>query len=261
MPSPFPGMDPFIESQRWEPFHSAFIPVVQELLVPQLRPRYLVDIQKYTFLIDEYEAPAGHVGPDVSVVESGQRRPSPEMRSVATLEPHLLTVAMPLEFEQKFLVIRSKEGREVVAVLELLSPWNKSQWGQPEYLQKRTKYFKSAAHVIEIDLLHGGERLLMNEPLPPGDYFAFVARSGRRPMVEVYAWSLRDQLPTIPIPLREQDSDAALNLQLAMTLTYDRGGYDYALDYGNNVEPPLSDEERGWVNEQLAIQRSPSASR
>jgi hypothetical protein len=45
----------------------------------------------------------------------------------------------------------------------------------------------------------------MNEPLPRGEYLAFVGRSDRRPTVEVYAWSLRDRLPTIPIPLKAGD--------------------------------------------------------
>ncbi len=29
MPSPFPGMDPFIEGQAWEEFHTAFIVTAQ----------------------------------------------------------------------------------------------------------------------------------------------------------------------------------------------------------------------------------------
>ena len=32
MPSPFPGMDPFIEGQRWQDFHATFIAVLKELL-------------------------------------------------------------------------------------------------------------------------------------------------------------------------------------------------------------------------------------
>lgn len=254
-------MDPFIESQRWEPFHSAFIPIAQELLVPQLRPRYLVDIQKYTFLIDEYEEPVGHIGPDVSVIDSAPDWRDSEGRPIATLEPHLLTFAIPMEFEQKFLIIRSKDGREVVAVVELLSPWNKSNRGQPEYLQKRMKYLRSLVHVVEIDLLRGGERLHMNEPLPAGEYFGFVGRSGRRPTVEVYAWSLRDRLPTIPIPLRQGDQDAALDLQRVMDLTYDRGGYDYALDYGKAVDPALPVGDREWASERIAAHRLSNAPR
>lgn len=30
MSSPFPGMDPYIESQEWEDFHSTFNTVVRE---------------------------------------------------------------------------------------------------------------------------------------------------------------------------------------------------------------------------------------
>lgn len=249
MPPPFPGMDPFIEAQRWEPFHAAFVPALSELLVPQLRPRYTVDIQRYSFLIDETDESIAHYAPDTAVIDGDDVSGFHPSRTVATLEPHLLTLPMPADFEQKYLVIRSRERRDVIAVLEVLSPWNKKAGkGQDEYLQKRANYLRTETHIIEVDLLRGGERLPMNEPLPAGDYFAFVGRSDLRPQVEVYAWSLRDKLPVIPVPLKEGDPDAALDLHEAFTRTYDRGGYDYALDYQQDVVPRLSANDREWVS-------------
>ena len=50
MPSPFPGVDPFIESQKWEDFHTTFIGVLRELLVPQVRPQYVVDVERYLYV-------------------------------------------------------------------------------------------------------------------------------------------------------------------------------------------------------------------
>ena len=46
MPSPFPGMDPFIESQCWRDFHTAFLAEVRSALMPQIRPRYVVVIEE-----------------------------------------------------------------------------------------------------------------------------------------------------------------------------------------------------------------------
>ena len=39
MPSPFPGMDPFIESQAWETFHHHFMAVLHEALTARMRQR------------------------------------------------------------------------------------------------------------------------------------------------------------------------------------------------------------------------------
>lgn len=248
MPSPFPGMDPFVEAQRWEPFHAAFVPVLSELLVPQLRPRYTVDIQRYTFLIDETDEPIAHYAPDTTVVDGEYASGLHPSQTVATLEPKILTLAMQADFEQKYLVIRSRERRDVIALIELLSPWNKTNKGQDEYLQKRANYLRTETHIIELDLLRGGRRLPLLEPLPPGEYFAFIGRSDRRPKVEAYAWPLRAKLPVIPVPLKAGDPDVSLDLQEAFTRTYDRGGYDYALDYRQDVVPRLSANDREWVS-------------
>lgn len=253
MPSPFPGMDPFIESQRWDDFHATFVPALAELLVPQLRPRYTVDIERYVFLLDETDEHAEHYAPDVSIVDRGGLTEGESSGAIATVEPHVLTLPLPADVQQKYLVIRSRERGELVGLIEVLSPWNKKAGkGQMEYLQKRANYLRSDTHIIEFDLLRGGTRLPMIEPLPAGDYFAFIGRSGRRPKVDVYAWRLPDRLPTIPIPLKEGDADASLDLQEAFTHTYDRGGYDYALDYEQPPLPPLSDADQKWAAELLA---------
>ena len=65
--------------------------------------------------------------------------------------------------------------------------------------------------------------------------------------MEVYAWTLRQPLPVIPVPLAGDDPDVPLNLQAAFTTTYDRAGYDYALDYRRPVEPPLEPSTVDWA--------------
>lgn len=251
MSSPFPGMDPYIESQRWEDFHTEFALMLRALLVPQVRPRYTVDVQRYVFLVDEAEEPSGQYAPDVWLADRGDLPEAEPSTAMATLAPHLLTLAMPADFEQKYLVVRTRERRDVVSLIEVLSPWNKTAKGQDEYLQKRANYMRTDTHVVEIDLLRGGRRLPLREPLPPGDYFAFVGRSDRRPVLETYAWPLREKLPVIPVPLRAGDPDASLDLQEAFQRTYDRGGYDYALDYQQEVVPELNPSDREWVERLL----------
>jgi hypothetical protein len=135
---------------------------------------------------------------------------------------------------------------------QLLSPWNKTpEAGVAEYLTKRANVLYSSANLVELDLLRGGQRLPTVEPLQAGDFYAFVSRPRRRPEVDVYAWTLRDPLPTLPIPLDEADPDVLLDLQTAFTTTYDRAGYDYSLDYAEAVQPVLSMEDSQWVQSRL----------
>jgi hypothetical protein len=51
MPSPFPGMNPYLEQEDvWHDFHKRFIPLVATVLGGQLRPRYIVKIDKHIYV-------------------------------------------------------------------------------------------------------------------------------------------------------------------------------------------------------------------
>ena len=257
MPSPFPGMDPFIESQRWEGFHASIIPTIAEILLPELRPDYFCDVQNHVYLMTNEDEIRRHLGPDVHVAardlsSSADLTDSVSAGQVATLLPKVITLPSPFQLEQGYLVIRTTKGREVVTVIEVLSPWNKSRpEGLPEYLTKRQEYFHSSAHVVEIDLLRGGNRLPCQEALPDADYFTYVSRSYQRPSVDVYSWSLRDPLPTVPTPLREGDADIPLDLAETFERVYSRGGYDYSIDYGDAVVPRASGDDSAWIAERI----------
>ena len=256
MPSPFPGMDPFIEGQRWQDFHARFINDLADLLMPVVRPRYVVDVEQYVYLAREDEPPDRHLEPDLSIIE-GPAEATPELdTSAATataLAPAVYTIPSSRRRRQRFLTIRDREFRKVVTVIELLSPTNKTPGdGCTEYLVKRSNIFHTLANLVEIDLLRHGQRLPTREPLAPADYYAFICRTERLPKVDVYAWTLRDGLPEIPVPLANGEPDVPLDLQAAFTKTYDRSGYDYALDYRRPVEPPLDAPVSDWVRTILA---------
>ena len=124
--------------------------------------------------------------------------------------------------------------------------------GRREYLEKRQAVLRSGTQLVELDLLRGGERLPTVEPLPAGDYYAFVSRVPHRPRVAAYAWTLRDPLPTIPVPLAGADPEVELDLQAVFNTVYDRTGYDYSLDYQRAAEPPLAESDVAWVQQVLA---------
>jgi len=110
----------------------------------------------------------------------------------------------------------------------------------------------SRCHLVELDLLRGGERLPMAGPLPPGDYYAFIGRSGNRPNCEVIGWSLRAPLPTIKIPLLPPDPDLPLYLQAVFRAAYEPAFYDRRLRYDRPLTPPLSPGDETWVKQALS---------
>jgi hypothetical protein len=189
---------------------------------------------------------------DVAILRSGT-----ETGTVSTAHSATATAVAPVECElpmseerrEAFLVIRERESLEVVTVLETLSPSNKrlGTTGRQQYLTKRETVLESRSHLIELDLLRGGARLPVVGRLPPGEFYAIVSRAGRRPKAEVYAWTLRHLLPTIPVPLKQGDPDVPLDLQAVFNTAYDRARYNLSLDYRRPLDPPLNADQSAWA--------------
>ena len=56
MPSPFPGMDPYLEAPTlWPDVHHALIGHLRELLLPRLRPAYFAQIEERIYVTEEFE--------------------------------------------------------------------------------------------------------------------------------------------------------------------------------------------------------------
>ncbi|HEX6985948.1 MAG TPA: DUF4058 family protein, partial [Planctomycetaceae bacterium] len=203
MPSPFPGMDPFIESQEWGDFHHSAIDVIREMLTPRLRGRYAARIERRIY-VEHWDDPEPDlVIADVANVRDGHGHvPAADADNVRLATPVTCLVAMPEERRESYIVVKDVEAGRVVTVIEILSPSNKRRGsGRKKYLAKRDEVLGSATHLVEIDLLRGGTRLPMRSALPPGDYFVIVSDAGRRPRSDVYAWRLPERMPGIPIPL------------------------------------------------------------
>ena len=195
MPSVFPGMDPFIEGDEWESFHSRFIAGISDALVLRIRPNYLVRTERRVYVEHSYEEPRT-IRPDLAVVRARQDRGRRNYTAstTAVLEPGECTLPGPVRVRERYLVIRRVKSSEVVTVIEVPSPGNKREGGRgrEEYLAKRDENLQSKTNLIEIDLLRGGARLPTIEPLPPGDYFAFVCRAKRRLRADVF-WGIRSR--------------------------------------------------------------------
>jgi hypothetical protein len=159
-----------------------------------------------------------------------------------------LATIMPVAVPHVTIEIRDTANRQLVTAIEVLSPTNKRGDGREEYLAKRRRLLLSSAHLVEIDLLRQGQRVPMEQPLPPAPYFVFSSRSERRPLLDVWPIALGDPLPTVPIPLLEEDPDVPLPLQAALTAIYDAFSYDLAVDYQRPPEVSLPPSETPWAD-------------
>ena len=254
MPSPFPGMDPYLEGPQWESFHFWFMGDIADALLSAIGPNYVVRPQQRVYV----ECPATDdrrpIIPDAAVWSSEGESSSTDSGTdaTATLTPVKVELAIPEPRKETFLTIRDVETMEEVTVIELLSPSNKRPGdGRQSYFSKRNDVLGSETHLVELDLLRGGQRLPFVEP-PPGDYYALVSRSRPRPQADAYAWTVRHALPTIPIPLRSEDPDVLLALQPCFTSRYDRAGYDRTLNYSRPPDPPFNAADAEWATRLLS---------
>lgn len=54
MPSPFPGMDPYLEGPTyWSGFHTRFIVAIGDAIAEQLPPGYYAEVELHVWLEDE----------------------------------------------------------------------------------------------------------------------------------------------------------------------------------------------------------------
>ena len=145
-----------------------------------------------------------------------------------------------------FLEVRDRLGRELITVLELLSPANKRGGADREqYVAKREQLLQSAAHFVEIDLLRGGRPMpLANRP--KCDYSVLVSRAEARPWAGFWPIRLRRRLPVIPIPLLPADPDARIDLQEILHHVYDAAGYEDFI-YATRPQPRLSAKDAAWA--------------
>ncbi len=260
MPSPFPGMDPYIEQSKiWPDFHNRLADEISAILNRRIRPTYFARLIPHTTyeVIEVATARWQTVRPDIGV---WQVREAPVyMTSGAVLEAvtpaPVETVALhdvPLELFS--VEIRRSDNEVLVTAIEILSPVNKqpSHDAYFEYRRKRRELMNSSAHLMEIDLLRGGTRSQLATPVPPAPYYVTLSRANRRPTVEVWPLALEERLPVLPVPLAAPDPDVPINLGDVVATVYERGGYDVQIDYRKAPPPPpLTAKERKWAAELL----------
>ncbi len=259
MPSPFPGMDPYIEEARlWGDFHSDLAGEIRAALNAQIRPRYVARTIEYiTYDLIEIEERAAAY-PDVSVWQ--QQRAVQEAAGAApavTPAPVESLVELEVPVRLHSVQVRLVETQQLVTAIEILSPVNKnpSHKAHAKYQRKRQELLQSDAHFMELDLLRGGTRSPLKRPVPQAAYYVTLSRVEERPRVKVWPIQIHDPLPVLPVPLRHPDPDATLDLGALAASVYERGGYEDILDYSRPPpSPKLSEAEAEWLDRHLRAQ-------
>lgn len=259
MPSPFPGMDPYLEGHLWPDVHHDLASKIREQLTPKLRPNYVARIEVYMVTDDDPLAEVGIMYPDVEIVRS-QQPGSPSTpagveqvagAAVAPPAPVELPLLAPVPVRIASVEIRDTAKSALITSIEILSPVNKRGQGLARYREKRQKLMEAEVHLLELDLLRRGQRLLSAQAIPASAYRVTLTRAPAK-KVEIWPLALSDSLPLLPIPLRSPDADVVLDLNQALQAVYEAAAYELTIDYTTSPPPPpLSDEEAVWLTAHL----------
>ncbi|MEW5718360.1 MAG: DUF4058 family protein [Chloroflexota bacterium] len=250
MPSPFPGMDPYLEHPHlWPDVHQALINAIRILLASQVAPRYFIAVEERVYV--EAADPRAYIGrPDISIIGETMMRYTPAP-AAPTERP--ITIELPVtdQIRERYLEIRDAGSRELITVIEMLSPANKiAGEGRQQYLRKRQRVLDALTSFVEFDLLRGGEPMDYGK-IPPTHYRILVSHSWKRPHALLYPFNLSEAIPEIPIPLRADDQEPHLALGNLLAQVYDQVRYDLRIDYTAEPTPPLDSATAEWANKLL----------
>lgn len=253
MPSPFPGMNPYLENpELWAEVHHRLITAIAIAIAPPIRPKYRVAIEKLTYLSDGEDSVLVGI-PDVAVLSKNSTITQTPSTTVSTLEESVtVLIPVPEEVRQGYLEIREVATGYVVAVIEVLSPTNKrAGMGREAYEAKRREVLSSPTHLVEIDLLRGGKPMLILSETPQTDYRILICRGNRRPLAQLYGFSVRQEIPKFPLPLQPGDTEPLVDMQSLLGEVYEQAGFDLAIDYSFEPMPPLKQEGKVWADARL----------
>jgi hypothetical protein len=245
--SPFPGMDPYLEHPSlWPDVHNRLIAAIADILVPQVAPDYYVALEQRTYLLKPDDVVL--VGrPDVALV-ARERISTPLATAIA--EPGVLDVDIPMadEIHETYLEIREVQTRQLVTILEVLSPTNKlNDEGRKQYEEKRNVIFRTRTSLVEIDLLRAGESMTVVGGNVRSHYRILVSRGWERPHARLYTFNVRQPIPGIPVPLKRGEQEPELPLNEVVHDLYTRARFDLRLDSTQPPVPPLEDETAAWA--------------
>ena len=221
MPSPFRGMDPYLEDDKlWCSFQHLLVHSLYQILLPGL--------------MDRYRARISH-------------------RKYAT-EQALFTSIVREEHQEHFIEIRQRCDGKLITLVDVVSPANKtSQAGREAYLERRRDGRNANCSLVEIDLVLQGQPMLAysREGLPDWDYGVTVTRSTQPERYEIYTSTVEKSLPRFRLPLAPDDRDTVVDLQAAFGRAFEQGHFAGQIDYQKDPATRLSESQRRYIDAKL----------
>jgi hypothetical protein len=264
MPSPFPGMDPFLEHPFFFPdLHASLIYCIRQSLQRLLPAPYYAVLNERLWV----ELSDRQIEPDVDVLHEGPAQPleSSALSATATIDlaqPILIPITHD-ERRETFveIVTRTDLNERIVTTIELLSLTNKTpgEHGRELYLRKQKEVIDAKINLVEIDLLRDGEHTTALPPRKlrrkagPYDYHICVAGADDCTKRRAYPIRMVDRLPKIEIPLLLGDPGVKLDLQGAFDRAYEDGPFQRRVHYElDRIVPPLTAAQAAWAAQRLA---------
>lgn len=231
-------MDPYLEGYLWPDVHNELASALKALLVPVIAPKYVARIDLYTREDVSPETEVGIMYPDVELLLRSDVVREPGVGIDAVTKPTVVLAEIaPVEINIPVVEIRDAAQSRLITAIEILSPVNKKQPGLDAFRQKRRRLHDSGVHLLEIDLLRRGSRVLAHPHLPHTHYIASLWRAGTQ-QTDVWAFNWQDRLPVLPVPLAAPHADVALDLKKALDAIYARSRYDLSINYRSAPPPP-----------------------
>ena len=257
MKSPFPGMDPYLET-HWLDVHTSLISQARDALNESL-PDDLIASAEERIAVESETGQEHTYGPDVRIFEPPATQT--QLISSATDPEASTTYRLLAQIEpatERFIRVIEAGSERLVTVIEFISPANKTSPGLAAFRTKRAEILASGASFVEIDLVRRGDWRLLLRPhrWPKADTaYRFALRIASDPAaVHFHPIELRHRLPAVPIPLRHGDPQVELDLQTLVDKAYATGRYTRRIDYRRPCSPPLSPEDAAWAASLLASQ-------
>ena len=251
-------MDPYLELW-WRDIHHTLCTYARDAIQPQLGSGLKARVDER--LIVEAGEHERSIYPDVRIVEGRLLREGGQTSSgsaTAVAEAESLEVQIGSEpARQAYIhIIDVRNDNRLITAIEFLSPSNKQPGdGHEQYIQKQKETCKAGASLVEIDLVRAGKRPTLAQPHLPAKrastYQVCIFRAWKTGRCQVIRIPLAARLPTIPIPLRQTDPEAKLDLQALIDQAYRNGAYGDELDYSKPCHPPLEGSEAQWAEELL----------
>ncbi|MFO0821697.1 MAG: DUF4058 family protein [Gemmataceae bacterium] len=252
MPSPFPGMDPWLEGEEVFPdLHESLIFLLKEAVNAVLPPGYVATSKNRVWVDDELRRE-----PDVALFGKERDRIGGSAAVVAL--PGLTVVGKELmsdPVEESYLEIQSPKGKRLVTAVELISLANKrtGEDGRKSYQDKQQEYRLSRVNLVEIDLLRAGPHVSatplaqLRKTLGAFDYHVSVVVAGKPISHQAAGILLGSRLPAFAIPLDTDVPPVTVDLQPLLDRCYESGRYAQLVNYGHPCDPPLTPEQQAWA--------------